>query len=443
LRIYLKKCQKYQEQNGGVSEENTNEYKVDGEVGRFTFKTHSVYVNNKSTMNTAKDVFKTLYSKEWYRTVGFNELALDFTSHISYRQAANKLNRVRNEEKGTPVRTLSNIVEMEGAKVQEKIDKMAKDILYDNEFSERGIPNSESKAKIYMPDKRKIRIPSRIITEKIKDYNKDKPEDLKIPINEQENFYENLDNTVNISIDDVSVKKQKTERSKDNEKSQDFKTHYVRNTIVHIEKLKERYCLNASSTVEVLPRIVAFLLFNNNFKNYLLFFVDGEKSLHSAIINVFSWFKSYGLLLDWYHLGEKCKIELSLALKKTDFRNEILEKVQQQLWIGKIDSAVEILRSIDKDNIKSESNIERLIGYFDRNKNYIPCYALRKSLGLRISSNKAEKANDLLVASRQKHNGMSWSVEGSVALATITTLYKNNEQKEWHEKSQIQFKFVS
>lgn len=394
-------------------------------------------------MNTAKEVFKTLYSKEWYRTVGFNELALDFASNLSYRQATNKLNRIRNEKVGTPLRTLSNIVEMEGEKVQEKIDKMTKDILYDNEFSEKGIPNSERRAKVYIPDKRKIRISSKIIAEKIKKYNKDKPEDLKIPISEQENFYENLDSTVNISIDDVSVKKQKTERSKDNKKSKDFKTHYVRNTIVHIEKLEERYCLNASSTVEMLPRIVAFLLFNNNLKNYLLFFVDGEKSLHSAIINAFSWLESYGLLLDWYHPGEKCKMELSLALKKRDFRNEILEKVQQQLWIGKIDAAVEILKSIHKDNIKSQSNIERLISYFDRNRNYIPCYALRKSLGLRISSNKAEKANDLLVASRQKHNGMSWSVEGSVAVATITTLYKNNEQKEWHERSQIQFKFVS
>jgi len=38
-------------------------------------------------MNTSKDIFKTLYSKEWYRTVGFNELALDFASQMSYRQA--------------------------------------------------------------------------------------------------------------------------------------------------------------------------------------------------------------------------------------------------------------------------------------------------------------------------------------------------------------------
>jgi len=278
------------------------------------------------------------------------------------------------------MRTLSNIVEMEGEKVQEKIDKMTKDILYDKEFSETGVPNSQSKAKVYTPDKRKIRISSKIINEKIKNYNKDKPEHLKIPMNEQKNLYENLDNTVNISIDDVSVKKQKTERSKDKEKSQNLKTHYVRNIIVHIEKQNKKYCLNGSSTVEVLSRVVAFLLFNNDLKNYLLFFVDGEKSLHNAIVNAFSWFKSYGLLLDWYHLGEKCKMELSLGLKNRDFRNEILESVQQQLWIGKIDAAVEILRAIDKDNIKSESNIERLIKYFDRNRSYIPCYALRKSL---------------------------------------------------------------
>ena len=394
-------------------------------------------------MDTAKDVFRTLYSKEWYRTMGFNELALDFASCMSYRQAAQKLNRVRNEKGGTPVRTLSNIVEMEGEKVQKEIVRMTKDILYDNDFADDGTPNNEAKTKAYMPDKRKIGISHKTIESKIREYNKDKPDDLKIPLNEQEKFYENADNTVNISVDDVSVKKQKEKRPKDKEKSQDAKTHYIRNTIVHIEKLKERYCLNARSTVEILPRIVAFLLLNNELKNYLLFFVDGEKSLHNTIVNAFSWFKHYGILLDWYHLSEKCKMELSLALKKRDFRNDILEKVEKQLWIGKIDRAIEILRCIDKDNIKSESNIERLIGYFERNRNYIPCYAIRKSLGLRNSSNKAEKANDILVASRQKHNGMSWSKDGSLALATISTLYKNNEQKNWQEKSKIEFKFVS
>lgn len=164
MRIYQKKCQKYQEQKGGIIEKNDNEYKVDGEVGRFTFKTHSIYGEGKNIMNTAKDVFRTLYSKEWYRTVGFNELSLDFANHMSYRQAAQKLNRVRNEKEGTPVRTLSNIVEMEGEKVQEEILRMTKDILYDNDFSEYGTPNDEVNAKVYMPDKRKIRISTKIQT---------------------------------------------------------------------------------------------------------------------------------------------------------------------------------------------------------------------------------------------------------------------------------------
>lgn len=125
-------------------------------MGRFSFKTHSVYSADKDDMNTAKDVFRTLYSKEWYRTVGFNELALDFASHMSYRQSTQKLNRVRNEEKRTPIKTLANIVESEGEKVQKEISKMAEDILHDNNFSEKGIPNNEAKAKIYIPDKRKI-----------------------------------------------------------------------------------------------------------------------------------------------------------------------------------------------------------------------------------------------------------------------------------------------
>jgi hypothetical protein len=42
--------------------------------------------------------------------------------------------------------------------------------------------------------------------------------------------------------------------------------------------------------------------------------------------------------------------------------------------------------------------------------------------------------NDLIVSERQKHNGMSWSKPGSVALASVTTLKKNQEVKSWVEK---------
>ena len=51
--------------------------------------------------------------------------------------------------------------------------------------------------------------------------------------------------------------------------------------------------------------------------------------------------------------------------------------------------------------------------------------------GLRVSSNRVEKANDLLVAKRQKDDGMSWSERGSSALAVITALSVNNRLSSW------------
>ncbi len=73
----------------------------------------------------------------------------------------------------------------------------------------------------------------------------------------------------------------------------------------------------------------------------------------------------------------------------------------------------------------------------------IPVYAVRRELGLRNSSNRGEKANDLLVAERQKHKGMSWSKSGSVALASVTALKKNKIYKKWFQEREIEFKLVS
>ena len=69
----------------------------------------------------------------------------------------------------------------------------------------------------------------------------------------------------------------------------------------------------------------------------------------------------------------------------------------------------------------------------------IACYAVRKSLGLRISSNRVEKANDLIVAERQKGKGMSWSRQGSWSLANITTMYLNHEADQWHKEGTISY----
>jgi|LSQX01.3.fsa_nt_gb hypothetical protein len=104
---------------------------------------------------------------------------------------------------------------------------------------------------------------------------------------------------------------------------------------------------------------------------------------------------------------------------------------------------LEIEQAIEEKHIKSKGAIEGLINYFDRNWSYIPCYALRKKLGLRNSSNRVEKVNDLTVTERQKHNGMSWSKSGSSSLASIVILHQNGEQINWLLKKEIEFLIVN
>ncbi len=135
--------------------------------------------------------------------------------------------------------------------------------------------------------------------------------------------------------------------------------------------------------------------------------------------------------------------ELSLVVRGAKIRNEILNHLLPLLWLGKVNAAIDFLRSIDKSKLKQGKSIDRLVGYLERNREFIPCYALRKELGLRNSSNKGEKENDICVAGRQKHKGMSWSKTGSVALATVTALYRNNEQKKWFSEGTLSFSWAA
>ena len=58
---------------------NSRQYRVDGEVGRFEFKTHMVDGGDKEQYNTACDLFSELGSRGYYRTAGFKEVAMIFT----------------------------------------------------------------------------------------------------------------------------------------------------------------------------------------------------------------------------------------------------------------------------------------------------------------------------------------------------------------------------
>ena len=234
--------------------------------------------------------------------------------------------------------------------------------------------------------------------------------------------------TCYISIDDVGVKHQKEHR-KENTPKQGV---YVWNTVAVIQSQMHSYTLTGGNMPQVFRSVLAYLLSHQILENTnLVFFTDGASDIRCNIEQTFD-FHPYTIILDWYHLKKRCQEYLSMSIKGgKEKRNAILQKLLRILWAGNITQAVQYLKSLPQKHLRLVNRIPDLCTYFEKHRAHIPCYALRHLLGLRNSSNRVEKANDLVVVQRQKHNGMSWSTTGSIALAQIKALFLNHEISRW------------
>ncbi len=394
-------------------------------------------INGEIGYNTARELFTELKAKGYYRTTGFKEIAMIYgDTEKSYRKTVKMINRFRyQEEGGTPHRTLQENTEKEGAKLIDYVEEKTKRIFKKHGFTEEGVFHGNKAAYANQP----VTLSKDKITEAAE---KCLDSDMYDEILNNPVCYEDPENTVNISIDDVNVKKQEETRQK-GANPEETKRKYVHNTVVHVSKGDRSYTLNGYGIKTVLCFLIAFIFNNNLTGDRLQFFTDGHKMLNGTILNCFNWFKNIGIILDWFHLVKKCKEQLSMAMKGRVARNEFLEQLLPLLWHGLIDKAIALFEETDGRQIKNKGIMEKLVDYLHRNKPYIPCYAIRKQLGLRNSSNIGEKMNDLIVSDRQKHNGMSWSKPGSVALASVTALKRNKESQKWFEEKELEFKLAA
>jgi hypothetical protein len=442
-RQYQSIWRRYQKKACEISEgldvvANSYPYKVDGEVGRFEFVTHSVVQQEQVLCNTASDIFTGLRVNEFYRTSGYKEIAMIYgDTEQSYRKTAELINRHRHQQEGgTPQRTLQENTQTEGVKLLDHIANKSRDILEASGFTQDGacgenVVNINSQP-VTLPEEKIVEAYKRCCTRH------DVPEEvLNNPV-----IYEDPANTVNTAIDDVNVKKQKEDREQ-RASTEEQKNKYVHNTVAHVEKSGLKYVLNGYGIKSVLCFLLALILHSDLRGCRFQFFTDGHKVLNESILKFFCWHQNIGIILDWYHLEKKCKETLSLAMKGRILRNKLLDELMPLLWYGLTDKAKALLEGIEATSVKNQEQLEKLIAYLERNKPYIPCYEIRRELGLRNSSAIGEKMNDLVVSDRQKHNGMSWSKNGSVALAAITALKRNKEHTRWFEKGKIEFKLAA
>ena len=418
--------------------------------------------------NSARDFFVPLQGEEKYCTEGFKEIALIYgATEESYRKTSCLLNRIRHQEVGgTPSRTIREISEREGSLIESHLEAQSIKIFRESGFTPLGVPESSTlellcdilptmeegsanEACTFLDESTtesaEISVEG-IVSEAVNAVvlkhglcDADRKEMLKNPVP-----YEAGDETVNISVDDVGAKQQKETRQAAHSQSAAGKKKrvYVQNTVIHVEQGGRSYVLNGYGVLYVLRLLLAFLLNNGLLTSVWVFFVDGH-SFYSSVLQMFSWHPKVSVVLDWYHLRKKCGELLSMASKGSKIRNAVLGKLMPLLWYGLVDQAINYLKHLPEDQIKNQDELKHLMAYLDKNRVMIPVYAVRRELGLRNSSNRGEKANDVLVATRQKHHGMSWSKSGSVALASMTAIKKNRTYKMWFQERQIEFKFAS
>jgi hypothetical protein len=148
-----------------------------------------------------------------------------------------------------------------------------------------------------------------------------------------------------------------------------------------------------------------------------------------------AWFEGLGIplgvmILCWWHLRKRCYEQMSSAGGPKDRRRGFEKELLGQLWEGKVDAAIGLLRGA-KEWVRDPAAVEELIGYLEKRRAYIPDYRQRQRAGLWIASTRVEKYNDWVVSARCKHRGMSWSPRGVLALAALEATRRNGELDAW------------
>ena len=445
-------------QGAGVVCANPTPYRVDGEVGRFSFSTHRLECDGEAVFDSGRELFAPLHANARYLTRGFKEVALiDGCVEQSYRKTARRLNRLRYQlVGGTPWRSLQEQAEAEGKKWQRQIEQQAERILVQHRLhlvdTAATVVPSQGPEQIVSQVEERVEACLRACTI---------DEEARAEMRANPIQYEDPQHSVNVSIDDVGVKRQKAQRPKkgtagagmvhisptvptaSTAPAKDAPTKFIHTTVAEVQTEEGRYVLSASGVIKVLRLLLAFLLKNGLTGRQLICFMDGQKSLHTHLAQVLRCYRGWQVILDWYHLEKKCAQATSLTIKGKDQRNEVLANLLSLLWEGRVAAAITYVKGLSPRLIKAEAQRALLIGYLERSRPYIPCYAVRKQLGLRNSSNRGEKQNDLVVAERQKHNGMSWSETGSASLAALATAQQNEEALPWFRTGEIHFRLAA
>lgn len=168
----------------------------------------------------------------------------------------------------------------------------------------------------------------------------------------------------------------------------------------------------------------------------LLLIADGARWIRIFFADWLAWLPDKEMILDWYHVRKKVAQLGSMLYRGRKGRKQFLGSLYRHLWQGDVDAAIAVLEAY-RPQTRNEAKLNELIAYFEKRRAFMPNYRQRRRERRYIGSAHAEKANDLIVARRQKRQGMHWSLATSDALAALKTLMLNGGWDLYWQQRQV------
>jgi hypothetical protein len=168
----------------------------------------------------------------------------------------------------------------------------------------------------------------------------------------------------------------------------------------------------------------------------LLLIADGARWIRGFFSETLAAVADKTMLLDWHHLKQKCYDLSSRICRGRAAKAQVLRRLYRRLWGGDVQGAIAVLEA-ERAESKNEAKLDELIGYLQARQAWIPNYRQRRIERKYIGSGQVEKANDLIVARRQKNRGMQWSEATSDALAALRTLMLNGGWERYWQQREV------
>lgn len=240
-------------------------------------------------------------------------------------------------------------------------------------------------------------------------------------IKEEIKIYEKEEKEIILFMDDVGVKAQKPKKGVER-KETDAKR--IENTVAMVQAPNGDYHYLTEGINKKGETIYPINMgIGNTVKKLykeenelpIVAITDGARSIRIVLQSIFG--ALVFVILDWYHLQHKIQNIMSMMVWNKKDKELHYNTICNLLWHGKVEETIEYIRSMV--GIKNILKQQELLGYLEKHKHEIIDYQRRQEVGKTIGSGRGEKANDQVVARRQKKKGMSWAKSGSKSLAIL------------------------